>query len=185
MLGSHSAPSGFNALCIFATLWLHMLSWCCSVLHIANKCLEEDVHVFKYSIQDIVDELEASLPPQQSDSAMTRCCPYHPDTLHNCAMHHIPRHMLMLTVVVRLQEMRKTCKLSSHKSHVSRLLFILTRCSRLVLSGGTLCSACLLACFYDHAPSGCNSHHAHPTKNRLAHCHVAVSSVHHAQLLLV
>lgn len=51
----------------------------------------------------------------------------------------------MLTVAVRLQEMRKTCKLSSHKSHVSRLLFILTRCSRLVLSGGTLCSACLLA----------------------------------------
>ncbi|DBA81919.1 TPA: hypothetical protein ACH3X1_007632 [Trebouxia sp. C0004] len=60
-----------------------------SVLHIANKCMEEDVPVFKYSIQDIVDELE---------------------------------------------EMRKTCKLSSHKSHVSRLLFILTRCSRLVLS---------------------------------------------------
>ena len=33
--------------------------------------MEEDVHVFKYSIQDIVDELEASFPPQQSDSAMT------------------------------------------------------------------------------------------------------------------
>ena len=67
MPGSHSAPSGFNALCISATLWLHMLPWCCSVLHIANKCMEEDVHVFKYSIQDIVDELEASFPA----SAMT------------------------------------------------------------------------------------------------------------------
>lgn len=29
-----------------------------SVLHIASKCLEEDVSIFKYSIQDIVDELE-------------------------------------------------------------------------------------------------------------------------------
>ncbi|KAL3152041.1 hypothetical protein ABBQ32_001154 [Trebouxia sp. C0010 RCD-2024] len=60
-----------------------------SILHISNKCLEEDVPVFKYSIQDIVDELE---------------------------------------------EMRKTCKLANHKTLVSRLLFILTRCSRLVLS---------------------------------------------------
>lgn len=33
---------------------------CCSVLHISNKCLEEDVPVFKYSIQDIVDELEVT-----------------------------------------------------------------------------------------------------------------------------
>ena len=41
----------------------------------------------------------------------------------------------MLTECFVFQEMRKTCKLSSHKSHVSRLLFILTRCSRLVLSG--------------------------------------------------
>lgn len=41
----------------------------------------------------------------------------------------------MLTGCLVFQEMRKTCKLSSHKSHVSRLLFILTRCSRLVLSG--------------------------------------------------
>ena len=32
----------------------------CSVLHISNKCLEEDVPVFKYSIQDIVDELEVT-----------------------------------------------------------------------------------------------------------------------------
>ena len=38
-----------------------MIGSCCSVLHIANKCMEEDVPVFKYSIQDIVDELEASL----------------------------------------------------------------------------------------------------------------------------
>jgi len=40
---------------------------CCSVLHIANKCMEEDVPVFKYSIQDIVDELEASLLLDGSD----------------------------------------------------------------------------------------------------------------------
>ena len=44
-----------------------MIGSCCSVLHIANKCLEEDVPVFKYSIQDIVDELEASLLLNRSD----------------------------------------------------------------------------------------------------------------------
>ena len=44
-----------------------MIGSCCSVLHIANKCMEEDVPVFKYSIQDIVDELEASLLLEGSD----------------------------------------------------------------------------------------------------------------------
>ena len=41
--------------------------------------------------------------------------------------------------------MRKTCKLANHKALVSRLLFILTRCSRLVLSG-TVVAACVTAC---------------------------------------
>ena len=89
---------------------------CCSILHIANKCLEEDVPVFKYSIQDIVDELEVSC----TDDACSHCC---------------PAIISNLAAWLCLQEMRKTCKLANHKVLVSRLLFILTRCSRLVLSG--------------------------------------------------
>ena len=30
----------------------------CSVLAVAGKCVEEDVSMFRYNIQDIVDELE-------------------------------------------------------------------------------------------------------------------------------
>ena len=44
---------------------------CCSVLHISNKCLEEDVPVFKYSIQDIVDELE--VPPDDCKLCCKAC----------------------------------------------------------------------------------------------------------------
>lgn len=42
--------------------------------------------------------------------------------------------------------MRKTCKLINHKALVSRLLFILTRCSRLVLSGWMLSTQLPIAC---------------------------------------
>ncbi|KAK9828880.1 hypothetical protein WJX72_002570 [[Myrmecia] bisecta] len=60
-----------------------------SLLAIANKCLEEDVIIFKHTIQDVVDELE---------------------------------------------EMRRRCTINVHKALVTRLLFILTRCSRLVMT---------------------------------------------------
>ena len=43
----------------------------------------------------------------------------------------IPSHAALLL----LQVMRKQCSISSHKALVTRLLFILTRCSRLVLTG--------------------------------------------------
>lgn len=94
--------------------------------------------MFKYSIQDIVDELEASLLLEGSDllpewlllAAVVEqlWCHMLQRVYHHCCV-------IMLTGCSVFQEMRKTCKLSSHKSHVSRLLFILTRCSRLVLSG--------------------------------------------------
>lgn len=41
-------------------------------------------------------------------------------------------------LVAGLQEMRRTCSKAEHKALVSRLLFILTRCSRLVLSGAQM-----------------------------------------------
>ena len=105
---------------------LIVTSWLCSVLHIANKCLEEDVAVFKYGIQDIVDELEASF--WLSGPCVTS------------ASSSIGR--ATATSLVPVQEMRKTCKLSNHKALVSRLLFILTRCSRLVLSGKASSQSC-------------------------------------------
>ena len=95
--------------------------------------------VFKYSIQDIVDELEASLLLKGSNlflewlllAAVVEQLPCVPC----CSLSQLHCRVTMLTGCFVFQEMRKTCKLSSHKSHVSRLLFILTRCSRLVLSG--------------------------------------------------
>ena len=33
----------------------------CSVLHVVGKCLEDDVSMFRYNIQDIVDDLEVRL----------------------------------------------------------------------------------------------------------------------------
>lgn len=62
----------------------------CSLLHIVDMCLEEDLETFKASVQDLVDELE---------------------------------------------EMRRECSNNTHKAHVTRLMFIITRCSRLVLTG--------------------------------------------------
>ena len=38
-------------------------------------------------------------------------------------------------VVDELEDMRCQCHVSSHKALVTRLLFIVTRCSRLVLTG--------------------------------------------------
>lgn len=43
-------------------------------------------------------------------------------------------------VVDELGEVRRKCMLPGHKALVTRLLFILTRCSRLVLSGELLAS---------------------------------------------
>ena len=48
-------------------------------------------------------------------------------------------------LVDELEEMRRECSIMIHKGHVTRLLFIITRCSRLVLTGEapTLASSCL------------------------------------------
>lgn len=45
-----------------------------SVLHIASKCVEEDISTFKYSIQDIVDQLEVGtqIYPQCIKAASTQ-----------------------------------------------------------------------------------------------------------------
>ena len=54
----------------------------------------------------------------------------------------LPRWQMQMQPLIRshaslslLQVMRKQCSISSHKALVTRLLFILTRCSRLVLTG--------------------------------------------------
>lgn len=49
-------------------------------------------------------------------------------------------------VVDELGEVRRKCMLPGHKALVTRLLFILTRCSRLVLSGELLTGDGLRAC---------------------------------------
>jgi hypothetical protein len=38
-------------------------------------------------------------------------------------------------IVDELEDMRTQCTDRGHKAHVTRLLFIITRCSRLVLTG--------------------------------------------------
>ena len=41
-------------------------------------------------------------------------------------------------LVDELEEIRGQCPVTSHKALVTRLLFIVTRCSRLVLTGSSL-----------------------------------------------
>lgn len=39
----------------------HALTGCaapCSIVQVVNKCLDEEINVFKHTIQDVVDELE-------------------------------------------------------------------------------------------------------------------------------
>ena len=94
----------------------------CSLLDVVSQCIDEDVSIFKSTVQTVVDTLEvsaAALPRLLPESMMQ------PQSL-------IPSH----TALSLLQVMRKQCSVSSHKALVTRLLFILTRCSRLVLTGG-------------------------------------------------
>ena len=41
-------------------------------------------------------------------------------------------------LVDELEEMRRECSNNTHKAHVTRLMFIITRCSRLVVTGVAL-----------------------------------------------
>ena len=47
----------------------------CSVLHVVGKCLEDDVSMFRYNIQDIVDDLEVRLLSDRPDSLAWRPSP--------------------------------------------------------------------------------------------------------------
>jgi hypothetical protein len=39
-----------------------LFAWC-SIVAVVDKCLEEDLAVFRATVQDIVDELEVRVPP--------------------------------------------------------------------------------------------------------------------------
>ena len=64
------------------------------------------------------------------------CCGRLLDIVDTCLVDDLGAFKSMVQDVVdELEEMRCQCRVSSHKALVTRLLFIITRCSRLVLTG--------------------------------------------------
>jgi len=103
-----------------------------------NRCLDEDINVFKHTIQDVVDELEVRVAAiAQWLMYLRPGIPTWPRCL-SCLPHWVPIGDSFIAhadaeAPVTVQEARRRCKVATHKALVTRLLFILTRCSRLVV----------------------------------------------------
>ncbi len=61
-------------------------------------------------------------------------------------------------MVDQLEELRRRCAEAAHRAPITRLLFIITRCSRLVFTGMLAPSCCCCVCIACFTPAGQSRH---------------------------